>query len=145
MSILKSEIKEVLVNSFKPKILVGLLKLSAFSCVVAAILAILDGGSVNLDNALNFLMIFGAIFVGFSVVYLIWVFIKVVAVIDNLYLLGNKKVEDAVATVAGKSVDLFWWILKGCFYLIALGVGLYILYFVVGGIIGLLKFGWKSM
>lgn len=129
----KDEIKEVLANSFKPKILISLLQASIATIVIAGVIALIDGYIVTYDSIQNFLLISVFSFIGIFFFYLMWVVIKVIGVLDSHF------------DVTDKSSAAFGWLIKAFFGLIALGITIYALYFVLGGIAGLLKFGWKNL
>jgi hypothetical protein len=72
-------------------------------------------------------------FVAVFILYLVWVVIKVVGVLDSHF------------DITDKSFSAFGLLLKAFFGLIAFGIAIYALYFVLGGVAGLLKFGWKNL
>lgn len=91
---------------------------------------------------LTMLCIFIVIYIAFAIIYIIASFI-------DATLFSPTRQTSKVERVVHKTIYLFESTVSGIFkiifFLVILGIVIYLIYFIGGGLLGLLKFGWKNM
>lgn len=100
----------------------------------------------GITNSINDIFrLLGAMTLGFILFFMVYVFVYVLILFDYKSLPDKPTSPDWLEKITGTSLTIFEKVVSGFFKLILICLAIAGSYFLLGGIVGILKFGWRQM